>query len=292
MRVLLATDGSKQAAMAIRAASRLLIRDDCEMQVLHVAAELRVPKSGKIAKQTYEHRLAVETRRILQEAKQILTDEGVDALTLCQTGSAARVIMRESEDYDISVIGAKGRDGQGEIGLGPVASRLVEHASGCVLVGREPPSDGQARILVPVDGSAGSEHALDALTSYFELESAEITLLHVIEKLWLPDNDEQEPTDSESNQTAQFLGELRREAEQLLSDTRQRFLQHHSGVTTSIREGVPANEILSEADQGNYDLVAVGATGASDMKHSILGSVSSKIAWNAPCSVLISRAQD
>lgn len=294
MRVLLATDGSKEAEMAMRTASRLLTGTDREMHILHVAAEPRLPKSGlpksgKLAKQTYQHRLAAETRRILQEAKQILTEEGLDALTLCQTGSPARVIMRESEDYEITVIGAKGRDARGEIGLGPVASRLVEHASGCVLVGREPPDDKQLRILMPVDGSIGSEKALDALTTYFDLESADITLLHVIETLWLPAEEEEEPTDPESNQSAQFLLEMKREAEQLLAETRLRVLQHHSSVTTSIREGVPANEILSEADRGDYDLMVVGATGAIDMKHSVLGSVSSKVAWNAPCSVLIVR---
>jgi len=292
MRVLLATDGSLEAGMAMRAASRLFTRDDCEMHVMHVAAEPRLPKSGKLAKEQYQHRAAAETRRILEEARQILTEEGSAALTLSYTGSPARVIMRESQDYEITVIGAKGRDDRGEIGLGPVASRLVEHGPRCVLVGREPPSDKQVRILVPVDGSGGSEQALDALTAYFDLESADITLLHVIEKIWLPSGEEEDPTDPESNQTAQFLLELRREAEQLLTQTRIRFLQHHSGVTTSIREGVPANEILSEADQGDYDLVVVGSTGASDMKHRVLGSVSSKIAWNAPCSVLISRVQE
>ena len=289
MRVLLATDGSKEANLALRAACRLLTRTDREMHILHVASEPRFPKLTAAAKESFHHRLAGETRRILEQAKGVLAEEGVDALTLCQSGSPARVIMRESEDYDITVIGAKGRNVRTEVGLGPVASRLVEHATGCVLVGREPLSDKQIRILVPVDGSDGSNQALDALVSYFDLESADITLLHVIEKLWLPAEQEEEPTDPESRQSAQFLGEMRREAEQVLTDTRSRFLQHHSGVTTSIREGVPANEILSEADQGDYDLVVVGASDASDMKHKVLGSVSSKVAWNAPCSVLVVR---
>jgi nucleotide-binding universal stress UspA family protein len=286
MRVLLATDGSKEAAMAMRTASRLLRRADREMLVLYVAPERRLSQSS------YLDRQAAETRHILQYARQVLAEEGVHAPTLCQTGSPARVIMRESDGYDITVIGAKGRDARTEIGLGPVASRLVEHASGCVLVGREPPGDKQVRILVPVDASSGSEQALDALTTYFDLESADITLLHVVEKLWLPPDEEEEPNDPESNQTAQFVLEMKREAEQLLYETRVRFLKHHSGVTTSIREGVPANEILSEADQGDYDLVVVGATGATDMKHRILGSVSSKVAWNAPCSVLIVRVPE
>src|SRR6266849_5903328 len=85
---------------------------------------------------------------------------------------------------------SQGSNVRSEVGLGPVASRLVEHASGCVLVGREPPGDRQARILVPLDGSDGSQQALDALVSLFDIESAEIKLLHVVETLWLPVDEE------------------------------------------------------------------------------------------------------
>jgi len=231
----------------------------------------------------------------LDGAKQALAEEGVDALTLSETGSPAGVIMTEADDYDVTVIGAKGRDMRTNIGLGPVASRVVEHANGCVLVGREPPQDRQARILVPVDGSAGSKHALDALNEFFDLESAEITLLHVLETLWLPESREEESLgdgDIDFAQGTQVLAEMRREAEQLLADAQARMAEHHPGVSTNIREGVPANEILSEADQGDYDLVVVGANEANDMKHSVLGSVSSKVAWNAPCSVLVVRVPE
>ncbi len=288
MRVLITTDGSKEAADAARAASRLLTGHDRHVDVLYVAPELRAPKSGKISRQEYQHRAAVETKRILEEAKQILAEEGVDAVTLCAMGSPAKVIMRDGVDYDLVVIGAKGRDVRAEVGIGPVASRVVEHASGCVLVGREPPSDQSLRILVPVDGSAGSEHALDALSSFFDLESAEIKLLHVLETLWLPTDAD----DPDSRLTDQLALEFKREAEQLLTDARVRFLTKHSGVTTSIREGIPANEILSEIDQGAYDLVVVGASDATDLKHKVLGSVSVKVAWNAPCSVLVVRVPE
>jgi nucleotide-binding universal stress UspA family protein len=289
MRVLFTTDGSKEAAAAIRAGCRLLPTAGREAYVLHVSQQLRAPKSGNTTRSDYQHRLAGESRRILEEAKNVLAEEGVDGLTLCQTGSPAGVIMREAEDYDLTVIGARGLNVRSEVGLGPVASRLVEHASGCVLIGREPPDDRQPRILVPLDGSDGSEQALDALVSLFDIESAEIKLLHVVETLWLPDKDSSSESDPESDQVAL---ELRHEAEQLLAEARKRILPHHSGVTISIREGIPANEILSEADQGDYDLVVVGATSASDMKHSVLGSVSSKVAWNAPCSVLVVRVPE
>jgi len=295
MRVLLTHDGSNEAAAAMRAASRLLSREDRQVDVLFVASVPRAPKSGHIDRRAYQHRITEETKRVLHQAKQILTEEGVDAVTLCRSGSPANILMREAIDYDITVIGAKGNNVTSEVGLGPVASRLVEHASGCVLVGREPPGDKGIRILVPIDGSPGAENALNALDSFIDLESAEVTLLHVLETLWLPREDESEPLgegDPDFRQNNQLGLELRREAEELLTEARMRVLPHHSGVTTSIREGNPANEILSEADQGDYDLLVVGANNAADMKHSVLGSVSSKVAWNAPCSVLVVRVPE
>ncbi|HYL73750.1 MAG TPA: universal stress protein [Bryobacteraceae bacterium] len=295
MRVLLTSDGSKEATAALRAASRLLANTDRQMDVLYVAPEPRAPKSGKIAREALQHRLAEETRRVLEQAKQTLAEESVDALTLSGAGSPATVIMRQAQDYDVTVIGAKGLNDRTERGLGPVASRLVEHATGCVLVGREPPGDKGLRILVPVDGSAGSQHALDALNSFFDLESAEITLLHVLETLWLALDPEEESLgtgDPDATQSDQLALEFRREAEQLLAEARARVLEHHPGVTISIRDGNPANEILSEADQGDYDLVVVGAHEANDLKHRVLGSVSSKVAWNAPCSVLVVRVPE
>lgn len=280
MRALLTTDGSKESYDALRTASRLLAPQEREVDVLYVAPP--APRAG------LEERLSRETKRILQQAKRVLSEEGCDACAICRTGSPARVILHEAKNYDITVVGAKGRSDHSQGGVGPVASRLMEHADGCVLIARTPPEDRQARILVPVDGSDGAAQALDMLASFFDLESADVTLLHVIESLWLPEDENGEPREG----AAQVSLQLRLEAETLLTQARIQVLPHHSGVTTLVREGVPANEILSAADQGGYDLIVVGATSASDLKHQVLGSVSSKVAWNAPCSVLLVRVPE
>jgi nucleotide-binding universal stress UspA family protein len=295
MRVLIATDGSKEATAAIRVAGRLLTSIDREIDVLYVAPQLVVPKSGKVEAELYSERLAADTKRILRRARQTLLEEGMDARTKCRSGSPAPVVLEESGDYDLTVVGAKGRDVRSDLGLGPVSSRVVEHATGCVLVSREPRGEKGVRILVPVDGSDGSRQALDALSSFFELASADITLMHVIETPWLRAGLDEEllgntdPASASTDTEVQLSYQLKREADQLVSEARSKILAFHAGVTTSIREGNPANEILSEADQGEYDLVVVGANEANDLKHSILGSVSSKVAWNAPCSVLVVR---
>lgn len=280
MRVLLTTDGSKEAKDALRAASRLLATQDRETDVLYVASQASRPE--------LQERISRETKRILHDAKRLLAEEGCTASSLCRSGSPARTILHEAKNYDVTVLGAKGRSDHSQGGLGPVASRLVEHASGCVLVARTPPPDRQARILVPVDGSDGSEQALDMLASFFDLESADVVLLHVIESLWVPEDENEEPQEGADR----LRLELRLEAEALLAQARAQLVPHHSGVSTLIREGIPANEILSAADEGGYDLIVVGATEATDLKHQVLGSVSSKVAWNAPCSVLLVRVPE
>lgn len=280
MRVLLTTDGSNESSDALRAASRLLAPQDRDMEVLYVA-----PAPGRAGLQD---RLARQTKKILQDARRVLNEEGCLVSTLCRTGSPARVILHESKGYDLTVLGAKSGDEHSSGGLGPIASRLVEHANGCVLIGRTPPRDRQPRILVPVDGSDGSEQALDMLASLFDLESADVTLLHVLETLWLPEDENGEAQEGAD----QASRELRQQADKLLNESRSRLLPQHTGVTMLVREGVPANEILRAVDEGDYDLVVLGATESSDLKHKVLGSVSVKVAWNAPCSVLLVRVPE
>jgi nucleotide-binding universal stress UspA family protein len=86
-----------------------------------------------------------------------------------------------------------------------------------------------------------------------------------------------------------FEKELRVEAEQIVQAARARLQGRCLSIENRITEGNPANEILEQAEIGEYDLVVLGATGASDLKHTMLGSVSFKVASYAPCSVAVIR---
>ena len=91
------------------------------------------------------------------------------------------MIVRASAVYDLTVLGAEGR----MRGLGPVANHVLHHAAGSVLIGRERHSDTGFRVLVAVDGSTASDRAVDTMTSLLDLESADITLMHVVETPWM-----------------------------------------------------------------------------------------------------------
>jgi nucleotide-binding universal stress UspA family protein len=60
-------------------------------------------------------------------------------------------------------------------------------------------------------------------------------------------------------------------------------------VTGTVLEGDPAHAIVEEAARWEADLVVVGAHGYGVVKRLALGSVSTKVASHAPCSVEIVR---
>ena len=66
----------------------------------------------------------------------------------------------------------------------------------------------------------------------------------------------------------------------------------NSSPTRVIRDGNPGTEILGEAESGEYDLIVLGSTGMSGLKHQMLGSVSAKVAAQAPCSVAVVKFEE
>jgi nucleotide-binding universal stress UspA family protein len=149
------------------------------------------------------------------------------------------------------------------------------------------------RVLAGVDGSLASRHALTAMAAYFDIDSAEITLLHVKETPWIHLGLDREwfeyPGDvlDQADPEVQLEQELQREAEEVLEEAQARLAKYNYSVLTEIQDGNPATEILGEAERGGFDLIVLGAVGRADAKHNMLGSVSSTVAWQAPCSVAV-----
>jgi len=296
VKILIATDGSKEASAALLTANRLLSPAGRQIDLLCVAPRLRRKQGDKQPGNGYQLRAMSQITQILERARARISRNEVPVNLLAEIGSPSARIVNHAEDYDLTVIGAKGRGtSSGQGGLGPVASRVVEHALAPVLVARELRSEGAIRILIPVDGSTASTHAIESLGELFDLSGAEVCLQHVAETPWTEFGVQEDwitysEEDKANSEAGAMEKELVREGEEVIEQARKLLRPFSSiSVTTRIDEGDPANEILSEADRGQYDLVVAGATGARDLKHTMLGSVSSKLAWNAPCSVLIVR---
>jgi len=295
MRTLCATDGSADAFTAIRAAVRLLNPKNRQLDLLCVAPTYHAAGDGR--RIDYERRILSETTQVLEKTRAALAPNGGVVNLVTEVGSPSATIVERTEDYDLTVIGPKGRGTPNGVGLGPVASRVVEHATGPVLVGREVRTDDGLRVLFAVDGSTASLHALKTALAMFDLNSAEVCLMHVVETPWIQlgldeDWSTYSDEDKENSEAGALEKEMVREGQDVIEQARDLLRGYGMSVSTRTDEGTPANEILSEAQRGQYDLIVIGATGTRDLKHKMLGSVSSRVAWDAPCSVLIVRAPE
>lgn len=63
------------------------------------------------------------------------------------------------------------------------------------------------------------------------------------------------------------------------------------GVETKIRLGYPAEEIVHEAGEGNYDLIVVGTWPKQSLFHRLLAPTTERILMQAPCPVLIAKGK-
>ena len=255
MKVLLATDGSPQANVALETAVALLPKERAQFDLVCIAPEFTQPKARneKDAKkrstiiESYRERILVEAREMLEKTQASLAVRGIEAGIRTEIGSPARVIVRLASDYDLTVVGAHDRYTRGKPGLGPVASRVVASAPNAVLIGRESPDDRAWRILVAVDGSLASERALNWMGANFDVQEAEITVMSVTETPWvhlglgrewfdLP----KEMIDRTGNAAEVAIeNELHYEAEHLVEAARLLLERHGLSATTVISEGDP-----------------------------------------------------
>jgi nucleotide-binding universal stress UspA family protein len=104
--------------------------------VISVAPVTTSPRGGSVDPTSD----VAEHRRMLEEAREQLAADGVDAEVVVATGHPAATIVQAAEDggYDLVVVGSRGLSGVRRMLMGSVSSYVVTHAHGDVLVVRPP----------------------------------------------------------------------------------------------------------------------------------------------------------
>src|SRR5208337_4924779 len=141
-------------------------------------------------------------------------------------------------------------------------------------------------ILVGVDGSENSDRALDFALDLAEKFNASILILNVSESLAMGAIP-QESTAYSGGNTAIFGKDLRKIHDEILSRSvaHAKTVKPSVAVSSMLKEGDPALEIVNTAKEGGFDVIVVGHRGLGKMKELFLGSISEKVAHLAPCPV-------
>lgn len=145
-----------------------------------------------------------------------------------------------------------------------------------------------ARILVPVDFSPCSEHALRWAFELAAKAGAQIDVLHV----WQP-SPYVAPTSLVylNGQQQSFWDHMRTELAKRLDDMVVRCRGAFADVAseTFIEAGYPSSNILTAVEQRGHDLVVMGTHGRKWLAHVLLGSVAARVVRLAPCPVITLR---
>jgi nucleotide-binding universal stress UspA family protein len=129
------------------------------------------------------------------------------------------------------------------------------------------------KILLAYDGADHSELALDEVARVAaEEDNAKVTVFSVVS-----------PADAPSRFATGARPHAHEDVEQAHASLRERGID----AEMKVEAGDPADRILQEARAGGYDLIVTGTRGRGPVARMLLGSVSHKLAEEAPCSLLV-----
>jgi nucleotide-binding universal stress UspA family protein len=276
MHILMATGGSPHSEEALGFGTCLLngMQSDFKVTVLTV---IRQPT--EVAKADL----------ILTHARELLAPEIKTLQTKTRVGQPAEEIVREAEEgkYDLVIVGERQHHKlMTRFLLGSTAVRVVEQAPCPVVIGKG--SCGPVQRILLCDSGATDPSLLNRFTRQLtELirPDQKITVLHVMSQIsagpGVPDK------------------QLRAEAEELMAEhspegellERDVQLLEQLGVrpVPKVRHGLVVDEILTEAREGDYDLVVIGASPGQDWRRILLDDLAHQIITQVDRPILVVR---
>src|SRR5215210_4113856 len=289
-KILLATDGSEDAALAVRAAANLSEKACSELHLVHVLPRFPRYAYPGVTPQAYSRVLDEElrgARDLLEEQVKGIGARGARvAESHTRRGPTADEILDLAEELgaDLIVVGSRGLGPVRGLLLGSVSGGIVHGATSPVLVLRGgentwPPN----RIVVGDDGSEEAKGAGVLAARIAKLLDAGVLLVRAY--LRLPE------TDAEGREfdARRVDDELRREERTL--ESRAKEIEDASGAVrprVGITVGEPATALLEAASEAaERTLLAVGRRGLDATRRLRLGSVSTKVLHAAQGPVFI-----
>jgi nucleotide-binding universal stress UspA family protein len=280
--VVVGADGSASSLAAVRAAAADAVERGRPLRIVHafIWAELSSSDGGTVYG-SHDTRMRADAERImatsLVEAEKAAP--GVHATTALVDGNPAPVLLGESRNAVLLVIGDRGLDGFRSLLLGSVALHLTTHAACPVLVvrGRE---NATGPVVVGVDGSAGSESAVGFAVEQAARRKTGLTAVRAWDALDVWGQKDTMPLVSGP-------GDLEAEEHRVLSESLAGWGQRYPEVTIQqeLVRGRPAAVLIEQSHRAQ--LLVTGDRGRGGFTGLLLGSVTHSVLHHANCPVAV-----
>jgi nucleotide-binding universal stress UspA family protein len=141
------------------------------------------------------------------------------------------------------------------------------------------------RVLVPTDLSPHSLKAIDVACALADAAHAAIQFVHVVEPAPFLSSLNDLPIVLSDEE---LMGRWKRLIERLAEERG----TPHTTVSSEVRIGKPAHEIVAIAEETRPDLLVISTHGRTGLKHVLLGSTAERIVRLAPCPVMVVRDRE
>ncbi|HSJ56065.1 MAG TPA: universal stress protein [Anaerolineae bacterium] len=271
MHILVCTIGSKQRETTLH----------FSLAVMRALAG-RITLLGVVSKE----RNAAELFTFLNEAAAELVTEGLEVHVQVETGDAESLVMAELEagEYDLVALGALGGKRSRRMFLDSVAMRIVERARVSVLCVKGNRTE-LSKVLICASGTEMGHLSVWAGAALACGAGASTTVLHVVDAL---------PTMYTGlEQMEETLAELLQSDTQTASELRwaAQVVKAECEVSeVKLRRGIVVDEILHEAQRGDYDLIVIGSSEVGGgLRLALMGNLAREVMVRADRPVLVVR---
>lgn len=286
MHVLLATDGSRSAQVALELVSAIAWPEGTRLRVLEVLPPLPIVDLHPGQRDA----LDLAARTALHELTEPLRRAGVVVEERQTSGaSVAELIVAEARasNADLIVIGNRGHGPLGSMLLGSVAAAVADSAPCPVLVARRSRLE---RVLFAEDGSESAFDARRLLTTWPIFRGLLVRVVSVAHVTRSFRSGVTAAVFEEARRSeAEVLLEARAAHERLANESAEQLRLGGLLAQAEMRDGDAAEEIVAAAERWDADLIVMGSRGRSGVTRVVLGSAARDVLQHAHCSVLIAR---
>jgi len=151
-----------------------------------------------------------------------------------------------------------------------------------------------SRVMVPLDGSKVGEAALPVIEQLVDKlapgTKVEVILIGVITLLrhWVVVGEASAPV----SYTEEELQRIKERVATYLEKTGESLKSRRVSVSTMVRTGNAADEILKAIEESKADLIAMSTHGRSGLRRLAFGSITDKVLRHSPVPVLTVRAPE
>ena len=209
-------------------------------------------------------------------------------------GSTSWELFAKSEHWkaDLIVAGSHGRNMLGRFFLGSISQWLLNEARCSVRVARgkldEP--DFPVRLLLALDGSRGSQKALEQVAARNWPAKSEVLVVTVDQPLELTVVGNLAPPLRRS--VVSFNKAEHKKLQRFVDAAARKLKGAGLRAMTDVIDGDPRKVLVQVAEEWRADCIFVGATGWTDrFERFLIGSTAAAVAARAPCSVEVVRTR-